>query len=161
MPIIGEIRKDYEIGRPKNYIKYIWAACELCGKERWVVSKAGKPQNKFCVHCFLKTRSGENNHNWKGGRFKTVDGYWLVIAKDHPNVNHNGYMLEHRLVMEQELGRYLTRQEDVHHLNGIKGDNRPENLAVMKHGEHRQLVLPFQERIKELELTIQKLIRSE
>ncbi len=43
---------------------------------------------------------------------------------------------------------------------GIKTDNQPENLAVLKHGEHRQLVLPFQSRIRELELAIEKLIND-
>lgn len=161
MPVIGEVKSARELGYKGNG-RRVWSACELCKDERWVMRNTdGSPQNKLCVHCFLKTRSRENNHNWKGGRFKTVDGYWRVLAKEHPNADHNGYILEHRLVTEKQLGRYLTKREDVHHLNGIKTDNRLENLVVMRHGEHRQLVLPFQERIRELELAIEKLIDKE
>ena len=158
MPVIGEVKSARELGYKGNG-RRIWSACELCGNERWVMRNTnGSPQNKLCVHCFLKTRSRENNHNWKGGRFNTVDGYIRVLSADHPNKDIRGYVLEHRLVMEQTLGRYLLGNEDVHHLNGIKSDNRPENLAVLKHGEHRQLVMPFQKRIRELELAIEKLI---
>lgn len=48
-------------------------------------------------------------------------------------------IMEHRLVMEAELGRFLTRDEVVHHINEIPTDNRPENLAVMTKAEHDRL----------------------
>lgn len=51
-------------------------------------------------------------------------------ARDHPRANRDGYVLEHVLVMEQQLGRYLLPGENVHHLNGVKDDNRPENLEL-------------------------------
>lgn len=73
---------------------------------------------------------GTKNSCWKGGRI-VMNGYILLRRPDHPFANCTGYIFEHRLVMECILGRYLTRGEQVHHLNGIKDDNRPENLAVM------------------------------
>lgn len=45
-------------------------------------------------------------------------------------------VLQHRMVAEETLGRKLSPDEDVHHINGIKTDNRPENLMVLKHGQH-------------------------
>jgi len=80
-------------------------------------------------------RYGKKNYNWKGG--KTIHhGYVLILCLKHPNHNSIGYVFEHRLVMEQHLGRYLTKEEVVHHKNGIKDDNQIENLQLMGRGEH-------------------------
>lgn len=56
-------------------------------------------------------------------------GYVLVLMPDHPNAI-NGRVSEHRLVMESIIGRPLLRQENVHHINGVRDDNRPENLEL-------------------------------
>lgn len=84
------------------------------------------------------SRSGSSNGRWKGGRVRGgQDGrYFLVHAPDHPNASTIGYVLEHRLVMESVLGRYLTADEIVHHRNGDTTDNRPENLEVMTQSAH-------------------------
>ena len=78
--------------------------------------------------------SGENNHQWKGGRIKK-EGYIMINNRSHPQAQ-NGYVFEHRLIMENHLGRYLESGEVVHHINGIKNDNRIENLKVMNNIEH-------------------------
>lgn len=60
------------------------------------------------------------------------DGYVVCVApSEHPHARADGTILVHRLVMEQQLGRYLEEWEIVHHKNGIRADNRPENLELM------------------------------
>jgi len=79
----------------------------------------------------LKGRfSGNKNPRWKGGRKKQSDGYILIYKPNHPFADKKGYVLEHRLVMEKHLGRHLKPEEVVHHINGIKNDNRPKNLKL-------------------------------
>ena len=82
--------------------------------------KRGKPTGKYAG-------------NWKGGR-RIVDGYVKVLLQDYTPYasmrQGNGYVLEHRLVMAEHLGRALTSDETVHHINGNTTDNRIENLQL-------------------------------
>lgn len=80
---------------------------------------------------------GEKNPNWKGGRTVTSHGYVLVKKPDHPDADTRGYIYEHRLVAEENLGRRLSEDEIVHHKNEDKQDNRWENLEVVQgNAEH-------------------------
>lgn len=81
-------------------------------------------------------RFGERASNWKGGKKKTSSGYLMIYKPNHPTAKITGYVMEHRLVMEQKLGRILTKDEIVHHKNGNKQDNTVENLEVLSRKEH-------------------------
>ena len=82
-------------------------------------------------------RKGEQNCFWKGGRSLDADGYVLLKCPKHPHANRNGYVREHRLLMEKKIGRYLHREEIVHHIDGDKSNNSIENLELhSSNGEH-------------------------
>lgn len=80
----------------------------------------------------------ENNPNWKGGRIINPRGYSMIRVPDHPKQN-NGYVFEHRLIMEKHLGRYLESNEIIHHVDGNIINNKLENLEVMSQSEHMKL----------------------
>lgn len=81
--------------------------------------------------------SAENSGNWKGGRI-VQNGYYMVRCPNHPKAML-GYVYEHRLVMEQHIGRYLEKDEIVHHKNRDKQDNRLENLEILTPSEHNKV----------------------
>lgn len=94
------------------------------------------PRQRFCsiecAHRGGRRNSGERAYNWKGGR-STSGGYVLVRAPDHPRASRSkAYVFEHILVMEAILGRHLLPHEHVHHKNGRRDDNRPENLELWR-----------------------------
>ena len=122
--------------------------CPLCGKPMIYRSKR-------CHACYLqemKERSLETATSWKGV-FTNVKGRVLLYIPSHPDSRKEGYILRSRLVMEKEVGRRLKPDEIVHHLNGVKGDDHPKNLALVSKHSHSTHTLEklFQKRIRELE----------
>lgn len=77
-----------------------------------------------------KDRTGKNNAHWHGGTKKN-NGYRYLWNPEHPNATKDGYIYEHRLVMEGIIGRLLKKGERVHHINHVTTDNRPENLELV------------------------------
>lgn len=76
-------------------------------------------------------RRGAANNMWKGGRSVASNGYVLIrVGKDHHLADVRGYAYEHRLAAEEKIGRRLRPGEQVHHVNGNRQDNRPENIEV-------------------------------
>jgi len=73
---------------------------------------------------------------WKIQRIVSKGDYNYAVVPDHPYAIKYGYVLEHRVVMENHLNRILESYEIVHHINGNKKDNRIENLQVMSNEDH-------------------------
>lgn len=166
MTQLGEIKKAKDIwgtkGTSYDRHKWIWSACEICGKERWVFLYKGKGISPRCKPCSDKIHGRRlsamphKRHIKVGNRVKCNDGYIKVrLAPDDPYISmtNNGYVLEHRLVMAQRLGRTLKTGELIHHLNGIRDDNRSENLFKTDIHNHDLFALrkALQKRIRELE----------
>lgn len=113
--------------------KYWSCRCD-CGKSCEVVSNAlitGKTRSCGCLRVILhKKRCGAKHPGWKGGRHIDNNGYVRVLYYPNPGLKASGYVKEHVLVMQQHIGRKLVRGETVHHKNGLKTDNRLENLEL-------------------------------
>lgn len=83
--------------------------------------------------------TGAKHPKWRGGRSVASNGYVLIRLPGHHLADVRGYVYEHRLVAEQVLGRALTAGEIPHHKNGIKTDNRPENIEVLPSRAHHHV----------------------
>lgn len=114
--------------------RYVWECLCDCGKTVfWQNSTLARgSQSCGCAKYRegLLVIRGEGHPNWKGGRVVQKDGYVLLRRPTHPNVQKSGYVLEHVAVMADFLGRPIRPSEEVHHKNGIKDDNRIENLEL-------------------------------
>ena len=103
--------------------------------------------------------TGSENPRWKGGIYTRPDGYVLKHCPEHPRAGIRGYVLQHVLVWEKSHGRPVPEGWLVHHLNGIKDDNREENLAAIPRKLHSTTTLLriCRERIRKLEGKIRRL----
>ena len=110
--------------------------CEFC-KRKFTPKRISKGvKNRFCSRvCSAKgarkLQVGEKHPHWKGGRHQNEDGYIYIRMPNHPFAKTNGYIAEHRLLMEKKLGRLLNPNEVVHHMNHVPWDNRIENLILL------------------------------
>ena len=122
--------------------------CIDCGGKHWVGLRHGEPRSLRCDACRInalsqKDQYGVNNAAWKGGRYTNYEGYILVHLHPanplYPMTDTQGVVMEHRLLVAESLGRCLESEELIHHKNGIKGDNRLENLQIVSIQEHRKI----------------------
>ncbi len=107
------------------------------------ISKAQKG-NKYALGCkrtkeHIEKISLANKIKGIGHKKKTKNGYIKIFFPSHPKSTKDGFILEHDLIMECNIGRWLKDDEVVHHKNRIKNDNRIENLELMTRSEHARL----------------------
>lgn len=105
-----------------------WGLCRKC-KKRHELSAETRKQLSI-------SRSGSGNSHWKGGKM-IVGGYRYIWYPTHPNRTQDGYVLEHRLVVESKINRILQHGEVVHHKDGNRLNNDLSNLELLKStGKH-------------------------
>ena len=106
-----------------------------CGKE--TIIYLGKPRVFIHGH----NTKGKNHPQWKG-RIKRQN-YWYIKKPTHPFAGKQGYIAEHRLVMEKIIGRYLKPEECIDHIDKNPGNNDPSNLRLFAtHGQHTKIAHP-------------------
>lgn len=108
-----------------------------CGVEKVMIGTALRRGNTVSCGCWRAEkasirakRRGPESHVWRGGRSKTPKGYILIRSAELPNGTIRDRVYEHQLVMMRALGRVLRPGENVHHRNGVRDDNRIENLEL-------------------------------
>ena len=140
----GKVHSWGKRTRTKAYIE----KCLHCGEKFLTLIQRKEDGNtkgcycsRSCAHkakpgFSWKDHRGDKHPSWNGGRNVIRNGYIEIYAPEHPAARGGVYVREHRLVMEKHLGRYLLPSEQVHHKNGIKDDNRLENLELMTKDLH-------------------------
>lgn len=108
--------------------------------EKISIKNKGKTMRMESRHKISEARNKhfDGIHEW-GHRKIHENGYVLVYAPDHPAASKDGYVLEHRLVVERSIGRMLTPDEVVHHKDHNKSNNQLENLQLMTTHDHMSM----------------------
>lgn len=128
------VKNLYESGMTQKEV------ADILGVSQKVVCKFMKRSNIPARKAAKRDQTGSKNSFWNGGKTQDEFGYVMVQCKEHPRASKcGGYVPEHILIAEKKIGRYLTENEVVHHINGRKWDNKPENLSVMTKSEHSKL----------------------
>ena len=96
---------------------------------QYLLKKYTPEQKRAIVRKNIRWLKGQDSPNWKGGREVTKNGYVVLWLSRKEKI------LEHRKLMEEHLGRKLTRSEIIHHINGNNSDNRLQNLELTTYSE--------------------------
>lgn len=110
--------------------------CGLCGKAFYAGAASGR---KYCSRPCADKAKSLNVREGPGARYLRSDGYISIYYPSHPDANKNRTVLEHRLVAEQKYGRRIGKNEHVHHIDGNKQNNHPDNLEIVTPSDHSRI----------------------
>jgi len=135
---------DFTKQKSRNNNLHIWVICPDCQYGRWVPTNHIRNKHQKSPHCLVCKSTGANSPLWLGGRHLRHGYAWVLVSTLAPAeqelfgamADSRGYISEHRLVLARHLGRLLRSDEIVHHLNGVKDDNRLENLKLLTQNTH-------------------------
>lgn len=150
----------------KGSEKLVNLICDSCGKHSTTTygnynqyqTKTNRQGQTFCQKCAAsqsgrkrkgipnpttvqtnQQKRGSTHPSWRGGRYLSHDGYVMIhIRSGHSNVGWDSYEREHIYLMEQHLGRSLSKSEVVHHIDGDKTNNNMNNLWLCDQSQHRE-----------------------
>ena len=147
---VADIGKKYGVSTGKAYNMLREAGCVFSRKWKKKMSEERRAQiskrhkgKKLSLKQIEQIRA-RNSCNYNGlngyGHTKSHNrGYVLAYAPKHPHAHKDGYVMLHTILVEQQIGRYLTDKEVVHHINRDRADNRIENLRLMNKFDHMSM----------------------
>lgn len=150
-PKIGDTASAKWLGYKERGVR-TYDACPKCNQGHWV---RHKDIGTLCIHCVAKPK-GSAHPRWCGGHVVKKGYAGVLVEKNDPlhvMAQKGNWVLEHRLLMARSLGRPLTKDEVVHHINGNKHDNRIENLQLLTRYTHNSNLVSrtLQNRLTDLE----------
>lgn len=141
----GRLTGGRALDGPRAWLPRQTETCAWCGAEFVRPAAQLRSKYKFCCsehydawRASLAPPSWVDKHGYRWLRISNMDESRRAFAHEVARGN-KAAVQEHRLVAAETLGRVLTRHEQVHHINGVKTDNRPENLELRVNGAHQKL----------------------
>jgi len=129
--------QDHSTSR-QQFVATCWCGC---GQPTLLAITTRRGVGRGEPHRFLPGHAprGTDHHAWAGDTRPHMLGYIYRRVVGHPSADRFGWILEHRLVLEEKIGRPLTSEDICHHIDGNKTNNHPDNLTVLDRAQHARL----------------------